>query len=288
MNELNLEKIYFLTSSNATHKMIVAGMYMGVKTELGCVDAREPNEYWDTNGLTMAKYLAFYDKWLTPEDWISGDAAAGVADVNVGHQRQGDFRYVESRKIVVNGDSIREKTADLSRRVSNEARAFGDSDIVTRTEAGATFARKFNKSTLYVSVASRMHVTQPNNPLSKSGLLNDYYEWSGLGEKHLGMPWGIDALSWVAFLVSQGQTGGLKANEMVRLPKSMNDISPTVRDMNFFFSLGRLSEVWLRYVDEITAFGMLQIATNFTIPGSNALKGALSTPGNNHRLIPQY
>ena len=288
MSTSELDGIYFLTSSNALHKLAAAEKWMQTKAELAKVDIPEPNHYWETQGLTTAKLEAFKSGWSSPDDWMDGKKAAGVADVNVGHQIQGDVKFEEARKILVKEGSFSCMAEEMSRKVADRAKAFGNSTVVSRTEAGATFVRKFNKDTLYVSVASRMHVTQLNNPMKDKVLVCDYFNWSGLGEKHFGMPWAQDTLSWIAFLICQNQTGGMTAREMVKLPKSMENIKPTTRDLNFYFSLGRLSEVWLKYVDPVVAFGILQIATNFTIPGSNALKGALSTPGSSHRWIPQY
>lgn len=280
----DIERGYLLSSGYAEHKARLATCVIGLPIVLGRVTRREPNQLWNTEGLSIQKYKDFWNVWDVPDDWWEGRSIAGSADVNVGHQVQGDKVFTLSRKVNVEGKNMID---DLAMKVGGMAVMLGKkSTVVSRVEAGVTFARRFGKKRVArLTAVARMHITQPGNPMADKVLLKDYFQWSGLGEKHAGMPWGIDWLSWVAFLICQNQTQGLSANEMVRLPKSMSDMKYDPRGFDVFRKLGRLDDEWIKHVEPHIALGLLQFGSNFPQPIGDVIAGGLSRPGDNDRVV---
>jgi hypothetical protein len=210
-----------------------------------------------------------------------------VADVTVAYGAQGaPFTYDARKEKDVRASRGMSRAQILGERVARRMKGqFGLNNVVSYMDAGVAVAKcDYEANAAVVAVgAARSYVMLPGNPLADSGLIAEYVQWTGLGDRHYdAIPMGIDTPTFVAFLfynnwLEKHGYSNYTVADIVRTPyvKTYADESPYVSEgVSFYMQEGRIPDGMLEILSPGLTVAMLDFAYNFPAPLLQAVEGA--------------
>ncbi len=297
----NLHQAVFYTEGTggkpSSHKSDLATRAFGFKVEPIGIRGPEPSHISDPLDLILSKWWLFHQNAVEDHSLEEGGAIEIVADVACAYGVQNGSGFVDARKEKgIDMQSFGDRQKELARRVSGRMSRFGNNNVVARMDAALVVAHSQygeRGGSIVSSGVSKSSVLLPGNPFRDKGLVAEYIDWSGLGEKHISsIPWGIDVATAVGFLAHidwWGKQGYVfdRTDDLVGLPASYiatHSDSPKYIEsgLEFFYDQKRLPEGILDAMDTSTLVGLLNVAFNFPMP----FVGELVDQLNNEKVKP--
>lgn len=273
----------------SSHKARLAGRVLGREVYTMGVLGPEPSTISQCVDLVWEKWRRFH-KGVRDENGGPKRIGTGVelvADVTVGYGMQGDLFPLDARKETgVRARGGQSKAQVLGKRVARRMKgAFGHNNVVSYMDAGVAVAHcDYGQGAVSVAVgAARSYLTLPGNPLADAGLVADYVQWTGLGDRHFNaIPMGIDTPTFAAFLfyINWFQLQGYSnytVTDVIRTPyaRTYTHTPEYVRDgVDFYAQEGRIPDGMLDILTPALAVELLDFAYNFPAPLLLAVAGA--------------
>lgn len=263
------------------HKSDLATRAFGFKVKPIGVRGPEPSHISDPLDLILTKWWLFHQNAIQDHSLEDGGAIEIVADVACAYGPQNSNSYADARKEKgIDQLSLRARQDELAGRIVSKMSRFGKSNVVARVDAALVVAHSQygeHGGVVVSSGVSKSKATLPGNPFVDKGLVKEYLDWSGLGEKHFtSIPWGIDVMTAVGFLSHIDWWGKHdyvfnRTDDLIELPASYtfthSDNPKYIEDgLEFFYDQKRLPDRILDTMNVSTVVGLLNMAFNFPTP----------------------